>query len=373
MQIRKIDTHNKKDKRQFINFPFQLYKDCVQWVPALLSEMNLALDQKKHPFYRHSDADFFVAESDVKTLGRIAVLHNRNYCAHHKEQEGFIYYFEVIEDIDVANGLLNAAIDWARQRRLNYLLGPKGFLRSSGIGLLIEGFEYPPAIGIPYNFPYYRSFIENIGFQKETDHLSGYMNRSHHFPSRLYTAAARVKERGGFWVKSFINKTDMQQYIPLLNQVHHEAFINNPGYYPSTEEEFAFMAKNIIQIADPRLLKIIMKGDDIAGFIIAYADISEAIQKIKGQMWPFGWLIMLREKKRTRLVNLNGVGLLPKYQGRGANALLYTELEKTLRSFQFERAEFVQIDENNFKSKSDMEKLGVHWHKRHRTYRLSLN
>jgi len=128
----------------------------------------------------------------------------------------------------------------------------------------------------------------------------------------------------------------------------------------------------MIQAADPRLLKLIMKDDEVAGFIISYADISMAIQRTKGKMWPLGWVDLLLEKNRTKIVNMNGLGLLPKYQGLGSNALLYTEVEKTIRDFGFEHAEIVQVDERNFKSKSDSDVLGVIWHKKHRTYNMAI-
>ncbi len=374
MIIRKIDTTNRGDVKKFIQFPFHLYKNCAQWVPATTSEMQTVLDRDKHPFYHHSEADFFVAESQGDVLGRIAVLHNRNYSQHHKTPTGFFYYFECVDDFDVAQGLFQAAIDWCRARDLQLFQGPKGFLRSAGLGMLIEGFQYAPAMGIPYNLPYYPAFMDRLGFEKETDYLSGLITKSQQMPEAVNQIAEKVKQRGNFTVRTFQTKSEIIPYIKEVDRLHHEAFQNNPGFYPSTDEEFEMIAKTMIQIADPRLIKLIMKGDEIAGFVISYADISDAIRKTRGEMWPFGWITLLREQKTTPLVNLNGVGFLPKYQGLGANALLYSEVEKTLRAFdQFQTAELVQIDERNFKSKSDMERVGVRWTKLHRIYRMSLN
>ena len=145
-------------------------------------------------------------------------------------------------------------------------------------------------------------------------------------------------------------------------------FKNNPGYYPTTEEEFNLMAESIMAVSDPRMIKAIMKEDKVAGFIIAYPDISRGLQKTGGKIYPFGWISLLIEKKRTRVVDLNGIGLLPEYQGRGANALLYSELEKSIRPYNFERGEYIQIDERNFRSFSDSQTMGVTFHKIHRLY-----
>ena len=373
MQVREIDTTNPENVKKFIQFPFDLYQGSEFWVPPFISEMETVIDRQKHPFYQHSDAAFLLAESEGIPVGRIAILHQKNYSAFHKAQYGFFYYFDAIDDIQVSRTLFDAAIHWARNRGIEHILGPKGFARSSGIGLLIEGFEYLPAVGMNYNYPYYQGLIEDAGFTKWTDHLSGYMTIDQQIDPRVHEAAAKVKQRKDFKVLSFKTKKEMQAMIPAINIINQEAFQSNPGYYPSSPEEFDMLAKNMIRILDPGLPKLIMKGDEVAGFVIAYKNISRGIQRSKGKMWPFGWAELLKDKQQTRIIDINGVGLLPKYQGLGANALLYSELEKTVRATGCDTAEFVQIDEKNFKSKSDMERIGVTWRKRHRTYQLSLH
>jgi GNAT superfamily N-acetyltransferase len=373
MRIHPLNLENQHDIQQFIDLPAELYQGCSQWVPSLHSEMQLVIDRSKHPFYQHSEAEFFIAESEGQILGRVAVLHHRPFSEYHKQATAFFYYFESINDPEVSAGLFNAALDWCRARQVKNLLGPKGFSRSSGLGILTEGFEYSPAVGIPYNHSYYPALLEQFGFKKETDHLSGYLNKNQHFPESIYTISNKVQQRSNFWVKTFRNKAEMRRWIPAVEIVHQEAFQHNPGFYPSSPEDFKLLANGMIQIADPKLIKLIMYGENVAGFIIAYADISNALRKSHGRIWPLGWLWLLQDLKQSRLVNLNGVGLLPEYQGMGGNALLYTELEKTLREFNFEQAEIIQVDERNFKSKADMERLGVHWSKRHRTYRLDLD
>jgi len=188
----------------------------------------------------------------------------------------------------------------------------------------------------------------------------------------MFEAAERIKERGNFWVKTFRNKKEMREFIPFVNEVHYKAFHKNPGFYPTTDEEFKMIANTMIQIAEPEYVKLIMKGADVVGFVLGYPNVSHALQKTKGKLLPFGWITILNEKRHTRLGDLNGVGLLPEYQGMGANILLYVELEKTLRQSPFEKVELVQVDERNFKSKSDMETLGVNWKKRHRLYQYPL-
>lgn len=368
MRVRMLDTSRRRDVHQFINFPFELYRDSSEWVPPIQSEMKLVLNRNKHPFYQHSDADFFVAESDGQTLGRIAVLENRTCNAHHGRQQAFFYYFDAVEDVDVSRALFAAAFDWARTRDLNYVLGPKGFLQGDGMGMLVKGFQHRPALGIPYNYAYYDTLAVDSGLEKVTDYLSGYLRGDHELPARFYDIAERVKEKRGFWIKSFTSKGEMRRWIHRAGRLYNETFVDNWEYCPLTEEEMDTVAERLLSISVPQLMKLVMKEDRIVGFVFAFPDISAAIQKTKGRLWPLGWIRLLREFKRTRWVNLNGLGLVAEHRGVGANTVLYTELAKSIRDFSFEHADVVQVEEQNTKSLAEMAAIGVEWYKRHRIY-----
>lgn len=372
MRVRKLDTTRARDVRQFINFPFELYRDCSQWVPPILLEMKLILNRKKHPFYHHSAAEFFLAEREGQTVGRITVIDNRNYNSYHGHKNSFFYFFEAVEDYQVSQALFGAACDWARSRGLDYLVGPKGFLQGDGMGILVEGFDHRPAIGIPYNYPYYDALLRDSGFEKETDFFSGYLRGDHELPQRFYDIAEKVKARRGFSIKSFTSQKEMRRWIRRVGKVYNETFTENWEYCPLTEEEMEVVADRLLAISDPRLMKLVMKGDDIAGFVFAFPDISAAIQKTKGRVWPLGWIHLMREFKRTKWANLNGLGLLEKYRGVGANSVLYTELAKSVHDFGFEHIDVVQVEECNAKSLAEMAAIGVKWYKRHRIYRRTL-
>ncbi len=372
MQVRKIDTDNRRDVRRFIQLAFDIYKDSAQWVPPILPEIQAVFNRKKHPFYRHSDADFFIVEDGKRPLARVAVMENRNYNRHHGVKDAFFYYFDAYNDPDAVRLLFDAAFDWARARGLTRIIGPKGFLQGDGMGVLVEGFEHRPAVGIPYNHPYYEALLLACGFEKETDFSSGYLPGNHDLDPRFYEIAERVKERRGFHIKSFASEKELREWIPRIGKVYNDSFVNNWEYCPITPEEMKVIGDRLIAIAHPRLIKLVMKGDQPIGFVFGFMDISAAIQKTKGRVWPFGWIALMREFKRTKWVNFNGTGLLPEYQGLGGNAILYTELAKSAREFGFLHADVVQVEEQNMKSLGDMAAIGVRWYKRHRLYRRAL-
>lgn len=164
----------------------------------------------------------------------------------------------------------------------------------------------------------------------------------------------------------------MVPWIPIIDKVHFEAFQKNPNFFPFTKEEFEIMSKHILLIASPEIIKIIMKGNEVTGFVISNPNIAKALQKSNGKLFPLEWLNILKNQHFFSTIGIIGVGLLPEYQVRGANALLFYKLEKTLRKSKAPIAELIQIDERNFLRKSDMEMLGVDWQKIHHTYQLEI-
>jgi len=372
MHIRKINTANKNDVQKFIQFPFDLYKNDLNWVPPMRGDAKLALNRMAHPFYKHSQADFFIAEEKGKVLGRIAAIDNERYKKHTGQKTGFFYFFEVIQNIEAARVLFNAVFMWATHRGLTKIIGPKGLAQGDGMGLLIEGFEYLPAIGIAYNPSFYADFVEDSGFEKEVDYYSGYLTTDYHLDERIHQLAEQVKKRRGFWVKKFESKQEMREWVPKIQAVYNQAFGDVPAFVPITEDEVLLIANRILSIADPRLIKLIFKGDDLIGFLFAYHNISAGIQKALGKMLPFGWYHLMRDFKKTKFVDINGIGLLPGHQGVGGTAVLYTELEKSIREFDFNHADIVQIAETNIKNFREAANLGIQWYKRHRIYKREL-
>jgi hypothetical protein len=374
MKVRKIDTDNRGDVNAFINFAFELYQDDPLWIPPILSEIKANFNRRKFPFFSHSQGDFFLAESEGDVVGRIAVVNNRPYNEHHGTSKGFFYFFEAIDDHQVSRALFDVSVDWYREQGLDRVLGPKGFTRTHASGILVQGFDDDPGFDVPYNPPYYERMLVDYGFEKDDDMLSGWKHRSEGLPEKVALAAERVRQRGGFTIKTFKSKWEIYQWAERISDVHDEAFAEgNPNYFPLTKEEAEGIARSFAMIANPRLIKVILKDGEPAGFIITLVDVGNVIRKHRGRLFPFGWFDLLREINKPTQVLFNGVGMLPKYQGRGGNILMYAELAETLLSIPtLTKGQFLYINENNFKSKSDHDSLEINWHKIHRMYHLTL-
>jgi hypothetical protein len=374
MQIHRVDPDSRRDVNRFIRFPFQLYREHPLWVPPFVHEARAELDPHRHPFYKHSQAAFFLALSEGSVLGRLAVLDNRRYNEHHGQRTVWFYHFDAVDDRAVSRALFDAGFDWARRRGLDRIWGPKGLAHTDGPGILIEGFEHRPAIGIPYNYPYYAALLEDAGLEKALDFLSWYMDRQIGLPERFLEVAEKVKQRRGYRSLVHQSKDELRAFIPRVTSVYNEAFREVQGFVPLSEAEALAIGRRILSIADPQLISLLLQGEELIGFVLAYPDISAALQRCRGRLWPTGWFHLLREFRRTRWININGMGIRQRHRGLGGNALLYSELYRILIDHpQYEFADLVQIQETNVRIFQEMEALGVRAWKKHRVFQRALS
>lgn len=394
LSIEKVDTNDKAQTRRFVQFYYDLYKDCPQFVPPPFGDAYLPLNRKKHPFFEHSFADFYVAVRDGQVVGRICVADNRRFNDFHKTRKAHFFQFDTINDLEVARGLFDAAFDWARSRGLDTMIGPKGLSPFDGYGILVDGFEHRQMITMMnYNFAYYPKLMEALGFEKEVDFVSCYLPaESFRVPERVQRIADRVAQRGNLKVKNFQSKGELMKWAWRIGEAYNKTFIDNWEYYPFTAGDIQYAVDNVITFADHRMIKVITHEEDIVGFLFAFPDVSAAMQRAKGHLFPFGILDILLDTKRTRTVSGNGMGILPQFQGSGGNALLYNEMGKTVLGFrvsplaflwgdfgaylrkepQFKHVEMTQVAESTRQMRADLKNLNGIEYKNHRVYRRGL-
>jgi hypothetical protein len=329
------------------------------------------LNRNKHPYYEHSDAEFFVAKRDGKIVGRIALLENKPFNTYHDTRKANFYLFDCIDDQETANRLFDAAFDWSRKRNLDLLIGPKGFSLFDGYGIQIEGHQYRQMMTMMnYNYPYYSTLLENIGFGKEVDFVSCHLPMdSFQIPEKIREIAVRVKERGKFQVQNFQTKRELLKYVKRIGEAYNKTFVKNWEYWPMTEREIKYIVDTIITIAVPQLIKLMTYNDEVVGFLFGFPDISAALQRQGGKITPWGLADILVDLRRTKMISLNGAGVLPEFHGRGGNALMYYEMEKTIRDFKYNDGELTQVAETASQMRKDLITAGGVPYKNHRVYR----
>ncbi|MEO5887694.1 MAG: hypothetical protein ABIQ77_08530 [Anaerolineales bacterium] len=370
--IEEVHTDNKGQVKRFVELPYKLYRDCPQWVPPLYVDAYMVLNRSKHPFHEHSNVDFFLAVRDGRDVGRIAAIENKPFNKYHGVKKANFYFFECENDSEAVGALFDRVDAWSKARELSAVVGPKGLGPLDGYGLLVFGFEQRQTMTmLNYNYPYYQQLIEAQGFTKEVDFVSCYLPADKfQIPERVEKIAERVMQRGGLQAKKFGSKGQLRAWAPRIGKAYNEAFVNNWEYYPLTQREIDFVVQNIMTIADHRLIKIITHGEDVVGFLFAFHDVSAALQRAHGRLFPLGLIDILLELKRTNTVAVNGMGILPRHQGHGGNAILYSEMGRTLFDFkQFTHIEMTQVAETTEQMRADLKNLNGVEYKNHRVYR----
>ena len=372
LTIEKVDTDNRSQVKRFVELPHKLYKDCPQWVPLINIDAYTYLNRRKHPFHEHSDVDFFLAVRNGEDVGRIAAIENKPFNKYHNTKTADFYFFDSENDPEVAAALFKTVFEWAKGRGLDTLVGPKGMGPLDGYGILVFGHEHRNTMTmLNYNYPYYQQLVEAQGFEKEVDFVSCYLPADKfQIPERVERIAKRSMERSGLQVKQFKNKKELVAWAPRIGEAYNKAFVNNWEYFPFTKREIDFVVDNIMTIADHRLIKIITHGEDVVGFLFAFHDVSAALQRSRGRLFPFGIIDILLELKRTNTVSVNGMGILPEFQGHGGNAILYSEMGHSLLEFQqFSHVEMTQVAETTGQMRADLKNLNGVEYKNHRVYR----
>lgn len=369
-----VDCSSKAQVNEFVRFHYDLYQGTPQWVPPFKNDVKLMLNREKHPFFEHSEGEFFIAKRDGKVVGRLAMLENKPFNQYHQSKKAQFYLFDCINDIEVARALFVRGFEWCKKRGLEAVVGPKGLSALDGYGVQVEGYEHRQMMTMMnYNFPYYKDLFEGMGFHKENEFISAHLTRDNFFiPEKMFEVARRVAERGKFRVVNFTNRREMLSYTKQIGIAYNKAFVNNWEYYPLSEREVKFTVDNILFAAVPQYIKLIAYNEDVVGFLLGFPDVSAALQRQKGNLTPWGIADMLLELRKTKFISLNGVGVLPEYQGRGGNALMYQEMAKVLQESQFIEGELTQMADTATQVRKDVITAGAEVWKRHRIFAIDL-
>lgn len=344
-----VKVESKKQLRQFIDFPHDLYADDPNYVPMLYMEQEALLNPKKSPFWQHSKAEYFLAKKDGKIVGRVAAIRNNNHIAFTGKQEGFFGFFDVVNDFEVAKKLLDTAADWLRKEGLGKMIGPASFSTNEVVGMLVENFEEPAFVMNSYNAPYLPQLVEKYGFVKFTDLLC-YDFRADRLPHEAMDFAekleTRLAERG-----ITIRQVNMKKYTEEIERflpVYNESWAENTGFVPMTDSEVRQIGKDLKTIVDPGLIYFAEKEGKIIGVALAIPNVNEAQIKLKrGRLFPFGFIKLLLGLKKIKSIRILALGTLKEYRRLGIDVCFYVRIIKYSINKGIRRAEASWILENN--------------------------
>ncbi len=369
-----IPVETKKQRTLFIDFPHELYAENPNYVPELFLAQQDLLTPGKHPFYKHSSAQLFLAYKDDKVVGRIAAIWNTNHNNFNQVSEGQFGFFDVIHDQEVATELLKTAEAWVKSKGGNTIVGPINLTTNDSCGLLIDGFDLPPVAMMPYNFPYYMELISGAGFSHKID-LRAYMVRENTANQRSVLLLERLEERlkrSGIVLRQ-INLKDFKNEAEKIREVYNKAWDKNLGFVPMTEDEFNYAAKDLKMIVDPRFAILAEKDNKVIGFALGVPDINQILIKIrKGRLLPTGIFKLLFGMKKINLLRVLMLGVLDSYRKLGIEACLYGRIIKNSHGTNIHGAECSWMLDSNYMMNHAIEQINGDLYKRYRLYQKAL-
>ena len=373
--IKEIKENDKKGKKLFVQYPIQLYKNCPYYVPSLNFEELETLNEKKNPAFEVCEKKMFLAYRDNKIVGRICAIINHKANEIWNTRNGRFSFCDFIDDEEVVNALFEVAENWIRSKGMTGIVGPAGFSGLDHEALLIEGFDYVTTMASKYNFPYYQKHIERIGFEKEVDANEYIITIPKIIPERNTRIANLVTNRYNITILKVKSMKQVRPYVEKVFRLLNKAYAPLYGFVPLTDRQINYYVKNYVPLLRWELVTILLdEHDEVIAFGIIMPSLSKALIKCQGKLFPFGWTHLLKAMKcKNKMADLLLIGIDPEHQGKGLNAVIFSDLIPRLREEGFEHAETNPELEVNGKVNSLWDEYENIQHKKRRFYKKELS
>ncbi|MDD4515920.1 hypothetical protein [Massilibacteroides sp.] len=341
----------KKELKNFVKFNIELYKDCPYHVPGLIEEEMMTLDKHKNPAFELCDTVFFLAYKDDRIVGRILGMVNRKSNEVWGQKYARFGFVDFIDDAEVVNALFNAVEKWAKAQGMDHLHGPLGFTDLDHEGMLIDGFDQLGTMATIYNYPYYPKHMERMQYVKDNDWHEFKIYIPKEVPEKHLRVGEIVKKKYGLKTLKFKKRKDIWPYAYKIFETLNSAFGPLYGFAPLTEKQINYYVNQYIPMIRLDMVTIIVKEetDEVVGFGISLPNLSHALKKAKGHMFPFGFIPLLKAlKSKPKVIDLYLMGVLPEYQNKGVNALIFNDLIPVYINLGVEYAETnPELESNN--------------------------
>jgi hypothetical protein len=360
------EVKDQKNLMTFVRFPWEIYQGNRQWVPPLLKDLLLKFNPK-HPFRSHAEMILLLARREGKIVGRIAGIIDHHYIKLHQEKVGFFGFFESIPEAEVAETLLQKIADWLKGHGMGKMAGPMNPSTNDECGLLIDGFDSPPCLMMPYNLPEYPSLLEGFGLRKRMDLYAFLLEESSFLLDRLDRITQRLRKREPQLHVRPIHLRRLDEELKIIKDIYNQAWSRNWGFVPLTDEEINLLAKELKSLVVPDLVLFAYWGEEPVGFSVSLPDYNVVLKHLNGKIGLLGLLKFLYYSKKIDKIRVMLLGIKHDFQKKGVEGLLYVETFKNGIKKGYHQAECSWILEENVLMQRGIEAMGG---KRYKTYRI---
>ncbi len=371
-RITVVPVTTSAQQRQFIRFPWSVYRGNSAWVPPLIADFKKKLDTANNPFYQHARIQPFLACHDGAVVGTVAAIIDDHHNSFHHETTGFFGFFEALDLQVVADALLRAAASWLKSRGMTCIRGPVNPSTADSLGILLDAYDLPSTILMPYNPSYYPRLLEAAGLDKAKDLVALYMDaRETPVPPRVARFAELVRRRHNVTIRH-ADLSKLGREMELIKHIYNDAWTGNWGFVPWTDAEIDYAAADLKLIVDPELVFFAFVDGEPAGFSLALPDFHQVLRRLNGRLFPFGVLKVLWHRRRMDLLRVALAGIRHKFRNLALDAIFYHETYTRGRAKGFWRGEFSWVLEDNYAMRNTLEKMGARVYKRYRIYEKDL-
>ena len=371
--IKKVETS--KELKQFIRFNYEMYKDNPYSVPDLYDDMLNTFSRNKNAAFEFCEADYFLAYKDGKLVGRVAAIMNNRANETWNKKEVRFGWIDFIDDTEVSDALLKTVEAWGKERGATEIVGPLGFTDFDAEGMLVEGFDQLSTMATIYNYPYYPEHMVKHGYEKDADWVEFKIYIPDAIPDKHKRISEIIMRKYGLKIVKCTSK-DIKKYGQAIFDLMNEAYSQLYGYSALSPKQIKQYIKMFLPILDLRMVTLVVDSEDqVIAAGISMPSLSEALQKGKGRLLPFGWYHLLKViflKKYPKVLDLLLVAVKPEYQNKGVNALLFYDLIPVYQKIGFEYAESNPELELNDKVQAQWEYFKTEQHKRRRCFKKEI-
>ncbi len=326
--VKEVTT--KKGLKQFVKFPFALYKNNKYWVPPIIKDEADGFNKSKNPVFEHAHAQFFLAYKNNKIVGRVAAIINWTEVNDQKIKKMRFGWFDMVDDIEVTKALLNKVDEIGKQSNLKFIEGPVGFSNMDKVGILTEGYEQLSTMITWYNYPYYVDHLEKLGYKKSQNFLETYFYFKDVHITKYKRYAEIIKKRYELKALNFTSTNQILPYVEEMFDLFNTSYKKLPSFVPISDKQKEYFKKKFISFINPEYIKFVVdKNGKLITFSITMPSYAKAFQKANGKLFPTGFMHILKAKKQSKDVVFFLIGILPEYQKKGVTAIVFDEFFKT--------------------------------------------
>lgn len=344
LEVRAV--RDRRALKRFIALAHDIYVGDPNWVAPLNRELADTLTPGRNPFWRHADRELFLAERNGRAVGRIAAINDRNYNEYHSSSIGFFGFYESVNDPEVTAALLGATEGWCREAGLARLFGPANPSMNDECGLLVDAFRQPPMIKTCYNPPWYAGLIEQAGYAKVKDLYGFRLDLARNLPEKI-TRVIEAHKASGDLVTRPVDLRQMARDLGYATEVYNDAWSRNWDFAPMTPAEIDELARQLKPVIVPELCPLVFYKGEIAAMAIGLPDYNQVLIRLRGRMFPFGWLRFLLGRRHINRGRLWALGVKRRFQHLGLGAVMYHEAFAGARRLGYRWGELSWILEDN--------------------------